>query len=330
MHDVNKQDRPCFPPYGLMTFEDVSDMKTAKLFPNDWKGVPGSQAPLDTQWKQWLEATVHLINDVLWPTYDMSAGSWQGKSSNKMEQLTRTDLGLLANLQSVSRQMLDQQIAGNVPGRSTHRELFRIEDGGAEGFGTYFGEYDAEFPLLLLKKLPQLIMTGLDAKSLNTDLQVKQRLQRPRAYQTALVLGFTNLFNLTALSAHTPSMCSGHCLQGLLALGACMERFELDAEPLKNHSWSALEQYAVDIGDRRVMAGVHYPSDNLCSWLIALRLADYVYASPRIRARLWTAISERSFVFKTICGSISQGKGDVYRSAMDEIERAASCGSVQH
>ena len=39
---------------------------------------------------------------------------------------------------------------------------------------------------------------------------------------------------------------------------------------------TALQALAVDMGDRRVFAGVHYPSDNLLSWFVALSVIPCV------------------------------------------------------
>ena len=39
---------------------------------------------------------------------------------------------------------------------------------------------------------------------------------------------------------------------------------------------NSLQQYATDFGDRRVFAGLHYPSDTLITWLICFMLVEYV------------------------------------------------------
>jgi hypothetical protein len=62
-----------------------------------------------------------------------------------------------------------------------------------------------------------------------------------------------------------------------------------------------LRQYSVDVGDRRVLAGVHYPSDNLGSWTTALLLATCVCNGDTAgRAMLWQAISTQSVVYSAI------------------------------
>jgi hypothetical protein len=86
-------------------------------------------------------------------------------------------------------------------------------------------------------------------------------------------------------------------------------------------------QYAVDFGDRRVMAGVHYPSDNLGSWLLALDLIPRV-CSPdtgaEVKRRIWTAISARSVIFRILKRVLGGSQEHVYRSAWDELHKRAA------
>ena len=59
-------------------------------------------------------------------------------------------------------------------------------------------------------------------------------------------------------------------------------------------------QYAVDFGDRRVFAGVHYPSDNLASWVAVLRLIPWVFSQNGgfLVDFIRTAIIEQSAVYR--------------------------------
>jgi len=321
---TNKKGAPVgffFWPYGGLNNDYLTRLKSPGIFPADWTGIPGSNASLETQWIQWRSITLNIIHSVLWPAWDPYSHQWTGNSRQSMRQLTQTDFALLGHLQQQKPMLLDRQINSSVPGRSTHRELFHLEDQDGSNFGTYFNEYDSDFPPLLLKRLPQLVIAGF-AKSHTTSLQIKRVLERPRAYQTALLLGHNGYFYLPASSADTPSMCSGHCLEGLLALGGVMEHFLLNKEKIALSSWNALEQYAADIGDRRVMAGVHYPSDSLCSWLITMRLAGQLYSLPAVKQKLWSAI-QRSAIFQAMKGWMKRGKGEIYAPAFKALEDAA-------
>jgi membrane-associated phospholipid phosphatase len=317
----NTQIESSFSPYGLLNNDYLIRLNSTNLYPADWTGIQGASGSLESQWIKWRSITLEIIHDVLWPAWDRNSRQWVGKRAHSMLQLTETDFALLNYLQQQKPMQLDRQINSPVSGRSTHRELFQLEDDNASNFGTYFNEYDSGFPPLLLKRLPGLILAGFAAKSHTTSLQIKTVLERPRAYQMALLLGHNDYFYLPAASADTPSMCSGHCMEGLLAVGAAMERFLLNNEKIAP-SWPALEQYAADIGDRRVMAGVHYPSDSLCSWLITMRLANHVYRVPAVKQKLWMAI-QRSFIFETMVYWMKKGKGEIYKPAFKALEYAA-------
>ena len=147
-------------------------------------------------------------------------------------------------------------------------------------------------------------------------MQFKRALQRPRPYQMALVMGKPggHIYE-EAFTAASPSMSSGHCLQGLIGVGGIFEFFIEKGTPIIGEHADALRQYGVDIGDRRVMAGVHYPSDNLCSWIIALRMAEHVYReADAVKKELALAI-QQSQIFQLIAGS----GVEVYKPALEML-----------
>ena len=102
---------------------------------------------------------------------------------------------------------------------------------------------------------------------------------------------------VSARTGSTPSLVNGHALHALIA--GCTA-FIAYAEHLSPRSVEVLQQFSVDVGDRRVFAGVNYPSDNLASWFVALNLIPYVFAGEQSEAAkrfLWSAISSKSKVF---------------------------------
>jgi hypothetical protein len=188
-----------------------------------------------------------------------------------MEDLTRADLGMLPALQA--------QLQHAPHGQRTHRKFFEAED--AATFGSFHhDEYDATLPMMAYRLLPALIHRGLSDCAGSLVIQLKEQFQRPRAFQ----LGFGNpndYFRLATRSADHPSFPSGHALQGHALQGlvgtmhACLSLQRL-GYGLAEAQRTALARLATDIGDRRVMAGVHYPSDSLGSWIVALRLVEHV------------------------------------------------------
>jgi len=94
-------------------------------------------------------------------------------------------------------------------------------------------------------------------------------------------------------------------------------------------SAKVLQQFTVDVGDRRVFAGVHYPSDNLASWFTALNLVPRVFdeeVAPDIKAFLWEAINSRSIVFDAIKKHIVANPGTSPYEKVVEVMRAISGG----
>jgi hypothetical protein len=135
----------------------------------------------------------------------------------------------------------------------------------------------------------------------------------------SMILGFTDFTYHEALSADTPAMCSGHCAQSLLTVGAVMEQIITTGRELSPASWAALEQFAADIGDRRVMARVHYPSDSLASWIMVMGMANYIFTVPDVKRHLWNAIQQRSAIHRLILTAQSS----VYAGALDALQAVA-------
>jgi hypothetical protein len=92
-------------------------------------------------------------------------------------------------------------------------------------------------------------------------------------------------------------------MQGLfggLTLHLWLDKF--DKGTYNSATQVALQQYATDFGDRRVLAGVHYPSDSMITWIICFKLIPNVVDQPDRasaikfmkaairRSRVWTFI----------------------------------------
>src|SRR5262249_22492778 len=86
-------------------------------------------------------------------------------------------------------------------------------------------------------------------------------------------------------------------------------------------SWIALQQYAVDIGDRRVMAGVHYPGDSLASFIVAMSQACQLYKNGlEVKRHLWAAIRDQSFIYDRI---LNFTPAEVYAPALAALHALA-------
>ena len=298
-----------FPPYGIMNNEFLKNLGAAFLMaspgepevPPDFQALAQSGASRQQQWRDLREEMLGLMRDAVWPIWDEQSLQWVGNARDNMLALTLADLEILLKLRA-GPDTLALNTKPDAKPRAIdcplHFAFFKEEDPG-NIFQSYLA-YDRTLDSKLPQTFASAFFAGLSAKCSSTQLQYKTRFQRPRAYQMALLLRKTD-FNLEeAISSMTSSMISGHSIQGMIGVGAVMERIVETGITFSDDSWQSLRQYAVDIGDRRVMAGVHYPSDNVGSWIVLMRLARRIYRSDGIKKMLWQAIESQSLVYRMI------------------------------
>ena len=102
-------------------------------------------------------------------------------------------------------------------------------------------------------------------------LELKMIFNRLRPFQSASVENI-NIKTYISYAGQTPALPSGHSLQGFLFGGFIYLYFSKYYESLDINQFNEEINLLVDVsketGDRRVMAGVHYPSDVIASWVI--------------------------------------------------------------
>lgn len=300
-----------WPPYGLMNAGFMHDVLTRRV-PLNFRlgGVPADEK----SFAAWVDALVGKMAKFLWPRYvHKAAQPWQGAAALTARDLTIADFKLLGDLRA---KLAETPIGRDKGLTQTHKALFLSED--MKPWPTYALYETALAPELLTKMQEAMVKTNVNFGP--APLRFKALQQRPRPYQMALLLDIADFAYEWAHSAVTPSIVSGHSLQGLLAGAGAYTTHLLELEKVvaaKKH----LQQWAVDVGDRRVFAGVHYPSDNLASWYVALSMCDnYVYGELGQEAKrfLWQAISERSLVFQAMVQH-----GGVYAAPLAELRKLA-------
>jgi PAP2 superfamily len=296
------------PPWGVMEESNAQRLK-AKLIPPAFRRPDGSTAT-EAEWIQWRAGLVNELHRLLWPKYDAAQSKWT--RSPDME-LMKADFRLLAELWPE----LEKPVEGLGTSAVKHRYFFDEEDG-EKGPGFSYELYDPGLARLFRDDFQAILFDGERRRIGSLHFQLKAIFQRPRAYQVAFIQKRTDFSCLWAQTGNTPSFISGHCVQAALA-GA--SAFALFGSLIDAASVDVLKQFTVDVGDRRVFAGVHYPSDNLGSWLTSLAILPYVFDAQvlaAVRAFLWDAIT-KSCVFK----KIEQYKGDngssPYKQAVDAI-----------
>lgn len=300
------------PPYGYM-YDAFQRVGLARKPPTQWRPLPGQP-----DWNAWLVDTEGLIRDNLWPEYVVGSG-WQGPKSllEAAIPLIKLELELMRRF----REKYFEEV-GSSDG-SKHSTLFETED-------------SDDWRKTLLLHWPQLPLrpdafTRILEETLFEKLNwvipdLKWTFQRPRAYQMALLIGGTvdSFPNALAPSANTPSLISGHCLQGLFVGANVYANLVAAAPAVASGGKALLQHWSACIGDRRVMAGVHYPLDSIASWIVAMRLVDRVFDTPGIRDFIREAITKHSPLYEYLVERRAADR-DVelkYASAWKKLEEA--------
>lgn len=300
-----------FYPYGNIARPYLESIDKNMLFPDNWfKNLSINER--QSKWIDWRNETETIINKVLWPSWDYLKNEWISGDNQKMIELTKSDLVLLKEIHSLG--ILKNYPRTKVSSNSipSHYEYFDDEDNSKLGINYSF--YDTTLPRQLILTFAKDLVESLKSSIGSTSMQFKSLFQRPRAYQISRVFGTDFTFEL-AKTSMSPSMSSGHSLQGLLMCAGVYDKWLNNGYTPTKAQTEALAQFGIDIGDRRVFAGVHYPSDNIASWIIALRLTPHVFSNKETLDFVRLSI-EQSLVLEMIKKSQKQ----IYSLALSELQ----------
>lgn len=241
------------PPYGFMARDFEVELA--------YRAAPGAW-PRASDYEGWVSAEAQLLADTAWPVWHRGSGKWVGKARDAALALTRADMGLMVALGERHFRVNSRHRGG----RNTHEFWFNLED---NLFGNWPERYAAAFSgsSMTLDDLAAAFGsggTGLFCGSIHWIL--KDELQRPRPHQFAAWLATPRPAVQRSWSAWSPSAICGHAFQALMGC-CCVHGRNF---PLSPADELELLRFAVDMGDRRVYAAVHYPSDNAMSWRVAL------------------------------------------------------------
>jgi hypothetical protein len=134
---------------------------------------------------------------------------------------------------------------------------------------------DSKFATLNQQDKDRVLSTigdGYRRASVNI-FRIKDEFQRARPFVVAPVLGMSLPRLYSTKLGQTPSFISGHTAESLL--GAI--HLLIKETNIFSAESPQLLQWAHGVGLRRVLAGVHFPSDNLGSWIYVARLLPNVY-----------------------------------------------------
>lgn len=248
-------------PYGYMAqgFHET----LAYECPSAWKDA--------ATYDGWLLSELARIATDAWPEWAGSMG-WTGAARAHALDLTLADLALMDGLCTAQYGSPSRHADGK-----PHKCWFQREDA---LFFRWASRYNGAFKgcgVTPKEHRDAFIAGGDKVLSTRTSWWLKWKLQRPRPNQMAFFLQRQPPAVQLASSAWSPSAISGHAFQGLMG---CLEIFRQHG-PSGDRRLTAgglreLALLATDIGDRRVYAGVHYPSDNAMSWRVALSFLERI------------------------------------------------------
>ena len=310
------------PPYGAPPREIGIIDDGAR--PGDW--------PAGEDWDAFYSAFVDDVSAHIWPKWDPSSGSgpWVGAAATFAAASTRRELEIAVQRLQIPKVIEDKPKTTDPNGALLQRDHYwhyaledfvgsfidnlqvQYPDGTEEqkelertvaAFPTrniYY--YDSQIELQDVKG----VFSRMFVRKYNGIFQTKLVFRRPRPQQAAFILGVERFEHRQAQSnVHTgnhPALISGHCAQGLLFVCTLIDEQLERGRSLSSIPLDAYAQYAVDFGDRRVLAGVHYTTDNLSSWIAVLRLIPLVFEKrgPFLAEFIANAIKDRSLVYDII------------------------------
>lgn len=297
------------PPFGRPPVE--LRIKNDGARPEHWSGS-------EADWRAFYDRLVDDIATHLWPRWDPASRRWDGPAAVFAEGATRLENAIcIEHLQKTG--VLETfphtpNYAGG-PLSQTHYWHYQVEDninlqapnprtyahaiGSSAVKGVVY--YDESLNSDVLPEIFQQMWKN----KYNGIFQTKLIFSRPRPQQTAFIFGQEFEHRQALANVHTgnhPAMISGHCAQGLLYMCTLIERHLAAGRPLAEVRTQDYGQYGVDFGDRRVFAGVHYPTDNMASWIAVIRLIPHVFGQngPVLVDFVKNAIRTQSLVYRII------------------------------
>ncbi len=300
------------PPYGFLNTRQAQVVGSPTYIPTAFLPHESSDTRID-RWNEWANVEVELLENAFAPRWGHAG--WQ----KAWLCLTQADLSVMQHLTSLG---IWKTLLTNPPLTAKHHsDAFLPEDFNkpTESVTMYLPSGVARASdLELLDYVGQISRERFLG---DISLRLKSAFQRPRPHQAAFLLSKTqtDFRFLSAISAYTPAFCSGHAIDYAIYFAAGAEA--MAGSGASSELQSACASCIVDVGDRRVLAGLHYPSDNMASWITLARLLKH-FKERGLLARLKRAV-DGSFVLKAVrAHDASQSSVSAYSRGLKALEDA--------
>lgn len=263
------------PPYGIFPAK-YSDFLPEDPMP-DWRpDLPAAERRAN--FETWRAGVLDVLAASVWPRFDRPTQTWSGAAEARSLELTRFELEVMVKALQGASPALDKfpTSPNMIVSPRQNRDYFEIEDDVEKPIAAHLAEYDVSLSPGELAAAEHVAKDAFSTKVPGV-FWLKGEFQRPRPWQTAMMLQ-VNPFRYEHAKTAVHSACySGHCLESITFCAAIYVSWLKGGRPLPDGRRASLARFAADYGDRRVMAGVHYPSDNIASWYIAVKLLPHLF-----------------------------------------------------
>jgi hypothetical protein len=155
---------------------------------------------------------------------------------------------------------------------TTHYEFFKYEDFDTFNWTVYYRYIADKYKKKFNKEAPSYSQIEKNLGIFNKlILEVKMAFNRLRPLQTSFIEQIPIKTYIT-YAGQTPALPSGHSSQGFLFGALIYYNFKQYFDSLNStdieYELHLLVRVCKDTGHRRIMAGIHYPSDMLASWVM--------------------------------------------------------------
>jgi len=274
-------------PYGILTEDHSKEIETLGLF-----------FKTDEYNKLYNDCLIAIIKKIYKGQIYESKGVLEVKlNPDYIREMTRNDLQIIARVQHKlsadisygnicnyysedlyplpSIEKLNRNELNAISDKSypmTHFQFFKYEDFDVFNWTVYYRYMSNKYKKKFNKDPVPIEIINTEYLRFNKlILELKYAFNRLRPFQSSYIENIPIKSYIT-YAGQSPAIPSGHSFQGFLfgalAYNHLREYFlSLDQNEYKYHM-RLLVRIVKDTGHRRIMAGVHYPSDMMASWLI--------------------------------------------------------------